>query len=155
MCFMRFGGGWLKEQKYLKVSNSCISTPPKHIYWTTCKLVMMPLMRPVLACGFTKWMCFPVAPFALRFTLTIQSKINGLLDREEFLTLVKTRERVVNVAFNCCGWNPVHEFKVSWVQIGPCFDLCFQSYLTYRPLQNMEPVKLQIFMMPPIRRYIK
>lgn len=37
----------------------------------------------------------PVAPFALRFTLTTQSEINHrVLDREDFLTHVKTRHRV-------------------------------------------------------------
>lgn len=54
---------------------------------------------------FYKMSMFPVAPLALLFTLTTQSKINGLLDREEFLTHVKTRKCPVNVAFNYCGWN--------------------------------------------------
>lgn len=56
-----------------------------------------------------------VAPSALQFPLTIQSKINCVLNRVEFLTPVKTREQhVVNVTFSCCGWSLVSKFNVGW-----------------------------------------
>ena len=52
---------------------------------------------------FYKVNMFPVAPFALRFTLTIKALIDCVLDRVVDLNPCQNKERVGNVAFNCCG----------------------------------------------------